>query len=431
MTAQIAIMNKEAVALASDSAVTVGGETGQKIFTSANKVFALSKYRPVGIMIYGDALLMDVPWETIIKIYRDNLGKNKFETLKEYATDFVAFLDNGNSLFPESVQEEYVRGSIYAYFRFMQKAITEAVQRTIEEEGEIDDKSVARIASAVIEEHYQSWEEADCVPSLPDDFVRDTAVKYGASIRDAIKEVFEELPISRRSLSRLKRIASNLFCKFPKHVQIGLSGVVVAGFGEKDVFPSLQAFDVEGIANNRLKYREGMSGRIDSETSASIIPFAQGEMVATFMEGIDPYLQSHIQGYLSEVFDKYPEIIVESIEKFDDNEKRLMKANLKKASDSIFKDYQEHVEGYRRNNYVEPVVNVVAMLPKDELAAMAEALVNLTSFKRKVTMELETVGGPIDVAVISKGDGFIWIKRKHYFRAELNPQFFANYYREV
>jgi hypothetical protein len=70
------------------------------------------------------------------------------------------------------------------------------------------------------------------------------------------------------------------------------------------------------------------------------------------------------------------------------------------------------------------------MLPKDELAAMAESLVNLTSFKRKVTMESETVGGPIDVAVISKGDGFIWIKRKHYFKAELNPQFFANYYRK-
>jgi hypothetical protein len=44
-------------------------------------------------------------------------------------------------------------------------------------------------------------------------------------------------------------------------------------------------------------------------------------------------------------------------------------------------------------------------------------------------MESETVGGPVDVALISKGDGFIWIKRKHYFKAELNPQFFANYYR--
>jgi hypothetical protein len=60
---------------------------------------------------------------------------------------------------------------------------------------------------------------------------------------------------------------------------------------------------------------------------------------------------------------------------------------------------------------------------------MAESLVNLTSFKLKVTEDAETVGGPIDVAVISKGDGLIWIKRKHYFSPELNQQFFANYYR--
>jgi hypothetical protein len=60
---------------------------------------------------------------------------------------------------------------------------------------------------------------------------------------------------------------------------------------------------------------------------------------------------------------------------------------------------------------------------------MAEALVNLTAFKRRMTDELETVGGPVDVAVISKGDGLVWVKRKHYFKPELNQHFFANYYR--
>jgi hypothetical protein len=67
--------------------------------------------------------------------------------------------------------------------------------------------------------------------------------------------------------------------------------------------------------------------------------------------------------------------------------------------------------------------------PADHVAAMAESLVNLTSFKRRITSEMETVGGPIDVAVISKGDGFVWIKRKHYFEKDLNHGFFAKYYR--
>ena len=71
-------------------------------------------------------------------------------------------------------------------------------------------------------------------------------------------------------------------------------------------------------------------------------------------------------------------------------------------------------------------MGAIGILPKDELAATAEALVNITTVKRKISMEPETVGGPIDVAVISKKDGFIWIKRKHYFKPEYNYDFFTN-----
>jgi histone H3/H4 len=432
MTAEIAIMNKEAVALASDSAVTMGGETGQKIFTSANKLFTLSKYHPVGIMVYGSAIFMGVPWETIIKIYRNNFGKEKFNTLKEYANGFIEFLDNGNPLFPDSVQEDYLRSSIYSYFNFIKDKITKEVHSVVEEKGKATDEEIKQIVSKIIKEHYEKWEKADNIPSIPENFNKDIIDKYKEIIEKTIEEVFERLPISKNHSNQLKKIAGSLFSKFPENIQTtDTSGVVIAGFGEKDTFPSLDSFHLEGIVNNKVKYKEHISQKIDFKTIASITPFAQREMVATFMEGIDPYLQNNMEGYLSEIFDKYPEIIVENIEKFNDNEKRLLKGKLKKVSNKIFKDYQKHVQTYRRENYVNPVTSVVSMLPKDELAAMAESLVNLTCFKRKVTMESETVGGPIDVAVISKGDGFIWIKRKHYFKPELNSQFFTNYYKEV
>jgi len=69
-------------------------------------------------------------------------------------------------------------------------------------------------------------------------------------------------------------------------------------------------------------------------------------------------------------------------------------------------------------------------MPKDELAKMAQALVNLTAIKRRSTPSAETVGGPTDVAVITKGDGMVWIDRKHYFDSSLNPGFTANYFRK-
>jgi hypothetical protein len=62
---------------------------------------------------------------------------------------------------------------------------------------------------------------------------------------------------------------------------------------------------------------------------------------------------------------------------------------------------------------------------------MAESLVNLTKFRRRVSTERETVGGPIDVAIITKGDGFVWVKRKHYFDPKLNPRTMGRYLKEA
>jgi hypothetical protein len=74
MTAEIAIFNKSGIALAADSAVTIGKK---KVYNSADKLFSLSKYHPVGIMIYDSASFMRIPWEVIIKEYRRSLGRKE------------------------------------------------------------------------------------------------------------------------------------------------------------------------------------------------------------------------------------------------------------------------------------------------------------------------------------------------------------------
>jgi|Deesub1362A_J573_1020465.scaffolds.fasta_scaffold01520_7 hypothetical protein len=431
MTSEIAIMNKEAIALASDSAVTAVSESGEKIFTSVNKLFALSKYHPVGIMIYGNATFMGVPWETIIKVYRNKLGKKSFNTLEEYAMDFISFLDNGNPMFPDFVQEEYLRNYIYGYFEFIRSKIVEKVHSIIDEEGEILDEVVEKIVSETIEEHYEKWEKADSIPTIPEDFSENIIKKYIKIIDKAIEDIFEELPISEIHYNQLRKISGNLFSKFPEGIgNENTSGIVVAGFGEEDIFPSLISFHIDGIIENRLKHKKHISAKIDYETDALIVPFAQREMVDTFMQGVDPLYIVVEEDYLSQIFKEYAEIVIEDLDKYTEEEKIRLKNKLLDIGNKILKDLKERLEEFRHETYISPITSVVSMLPKDELAAMAESLVNLTSLKRKFSMESETVGGPIDVAVISKGDGFIWIKRKYYFKAELNPQFFANYYKE-
>jgi hypothetical protein len=152
-------------------------------------------------------------------------------------------------------------------------------------------------------------------------------------------------------------------------------------------------------------------------------------MVNTFVEGINPGYERTITGFLDKMFQEMPALIANSIAVMNEAEKQDLVAKLNVVGKNILKDYVDKTRLHKTQRHVKPIIDTVAVLPKEELAAMAESLVNLTSFKRKVSLEAETVGGPIDVAVISKGDGFIWVKRKHYFKPELNPYFFSNYYR--
>ncbi len=59
-------------------------------------------------------------------------------------------------------------------------------------------------------------------------------------------------------------------------------------------------------------------------------------------------------------------------------------------------------------------------MPLQDVIYLAEYLVDTAIKFAKYRPGAQTVGGPIEIAVISKHEGFKWIKRKHYFSTELN-----------
>jgi len=61
MTAEIAIINRSAVTLAADSAVTLTVRGVEKIYNAADKLFEISDTAPIGVMIYNNLDFMGVP----------------------------------------------------------------------------------------------------------------------------------------------------------------------------------------------------------------------------------------------------------------------------------------------------------------------------------------------------------------------------------
>ena len=108
---------------------------------------------------------------------------------------------------------------------------------------------------------------------------------------------------------------------------------------------------------------------------------------------------------------------------------KTVDAFIKNDLRTYINDYLKECTIAAQNEYAQPFLNSMTSLEKEDLADFAESMIKLTSVKRKVSPSLATVDGPIDVMVVSKAEGVVWIKRKHYFSSDLNHSFFDNYYK--
>jgi hypothetical protein len=159
---------------------------------------------------------------------------------------------------------------------------------------------------------------------------------------------------------------------------------------------------------------------ITHDVPARLASFAQTAMSDTFSLGVSKDVYQSVMSTLSEHLANFARKMitdsggdVAAIADFDDviaqTRREMGQAVLERAE-------REHALPLRR---------VLGVLPVDEMAELAETLINLQALKEKVTKSSETVGGPVDVAIITKNEGLLWIKRKHFFDIGLNSRYFV------
>ena len=440
MTAEIAIMNLGAVALAADSAVTARVRGSQKIFPSQNKLFSLSSVSPVGILVFGTANYLSMPWETLIKDYRHRHGRQTFPALADYASDFKRYLaEEVVHHISDDQQQEFALSLIsVVYQAIADKASSkfgEALRNLVLRGEQTTAEDMAALRSSFVDdfvdEFYQRGRAAPQVEGANKELIRNQINRIRPELR-RLRENFFGTNLNSRRRRRLNQIAESALQSMLDRILMEpsplKSGLVIAGFGENDMFPALAEIHVEGLVGKLVKKIDVREVVLGPNQSASIVPFAQSDMIVQFMQGMAPEYEDFLDSSITTVLQDYTKVVLEDLDRYSETERSAIEERLKDAYPGIVRDFLKRIDDVATSNYASPIMGVVAMLPKDQLAEMAEALVSLTSLKRRVSLEDETVGGPTDVAVITKGDGLVWIKRKHYFPAELNPAYFARTY---
>jgi hypothetical protein len=417
MTAEIGVMNRLGVALAADSAVTIGGDA-RKVYSGADKLFQLSSTAPVGIMVYGSANFVDLPWETLIKTFRRTLGTTVYPHLDGYVDAFLQFIRQSEPLFRVADDQRMVARLVRAILEDIRVGLSARLDAAAEERDGLSQEDVAEILDLLIQERCKAIFGQPYLVGFAEDDLAPAIEACSATADQSINEVFGGLPISAERRAELLLALAHALIR--RYVGPFLSGLVFAGFGEDEFLPSMVGLEIEERALGRPRIVSRTPRTLET-TSASVVPFAQRDAVSAFLEGVEPRLREEMRDSVSVLFTGALQAITDELKKLDDPVAASLNGALQPGLDELLERLFAGWERMRRQHW-SPVLDMVAALPKDELASVAEALVNLTKFRRRVTPVSESVGGPIDVALITKGDGFVWIRRKHYFQADLNPR---------
>jgi hypothetical protein len=177
---------------------------------------------------------------------------------------------------------------------------------------------------------------------------------------------------------------------------------VFAGLGEAELFPACHEYHVGTLAAGKLRFNRRGEIHVGHDMTACVAPFGQIDTINMFYRGIDRELHEKVMNTAADY---------------------VSRADPKADRQHIFAELAQLLERDIDQQYRQPLMAAVDALPRHDLARMAEALVSLTALRARVSArEKETVAGPIDVAVLSKGEGFVWIRHKN-FRPRATTEF--------
>ena len=218
MTTEVAVMNRTAIALAADSAVTIGGD---KVYNTVNKLFTLSKTEPIGIMVFGSASIMNVPWETVIKTYRKHIGSKKFPTIESCGKDFLEFLSKDGGIFSDKTRERFITQTVSN----LCAAITQEVINDQRLEGASDKEvleTAAQIGSEIIYREYGQIEQ-QCDTAATSKGIRKMLETYGELFNhlaaSELENIYPLLEIDTKELLQ-KALAMYFFSEYLSLIHI-------------------------------------------------------------------------------------------------------------------------------------------------------------------------------------------------------------------
>lgn len=362
MTAQVLIATKECIVTSSDKAATM---SDGKTYDGLRKIFKLTDEFPAEVMFNGNADFENLSIETLISKFKNTVDFKKLKTIEKIKNEFIKFLSHNT----ESTDvNEYLKTLISS---FKDELI---IQIDYDGFDEVINNSKGKEAPAFVKE-YTNFDN-EFYDIIPDD-------KDKSQLNQVIWEIFSyELSFEG-------------------------TGVIFAGFDVEHDYPSF--FEIRIYCNNQGEIiYEDVDSKVNSK-DPFIKVFAINEEAYTFITGVNLEFEDDLNYYINET----NEIIIRNIKNLLENENieniDMIVDICKTAIKDEYLDLKEYFNDYRLDT-IEYTSSQIEYLPRWLLCDLADYLIQLTGLKQKISSEIESVSMDADVSLITKYDGFKWIK---------------------
>ncbi len=186
--------------------------------------------------------------------------------------------------------------------------------------------------------------------------------------------------------------------------------LVFAGYGEDEPYPSICKYEVIGISKSKLQWQPCGCASISDEHESNILTSGQSDIIYAIEFGIQDDRVGVIRRKFQDLIDNLlNENMLDSLKS-----KINYPAIRQEITDIITESGRKHLRQH---------LEAIKQFDLQKMACLAENLIKATELHRKISSRQESVGGLVDLAVITREDGFQWLNRKSWYEPSKGGQY--------
>ena len=190
--------------------------------------------------------------------------------------------------------------------------------------------------------------------------------------------------------------------------------LVFAGYGQDEPYPSICECVITGIDGGKVQYKKNIC-TISNEQESKIFGGGQSDIIDAISYGVQ-------EERIDDICNQIP-ALMKKLVKEQNCYRDMPTMDVGAINDKIICQEAKEMMEESINLHYKQINNLIKNYNLQEMACLAENMIKATELHRKITFQQESVGGLIDLAVITKNDGFQWLNRKSWYEPSKGGQY--------